>query len=76
MAQPYPERFMAAYPISRNLNNPQHDAPDLIIPMQDLGNQGGHSMSKYRWLASRRLAYHQNSSSKIHPALTSALIQG
>jgi putative SOS response-associated peptidase YedK len=48
MAQPYPERFMQAYPISRNLNNPQHNSPDLIIPMQGSGNQGGHSMSQYR----------------------------
>lgn len=48
MTQPYPERLMEAYPISRNLNNPQHDAPDLIIPMQVLGNQGGHSMNQYR----------------------------
>lgn len=32
MAQPYPERFMEAYPISRKVNSPQHDSPDLIEP--------------------------------------------
>lgn len=48
MTQPYPERFMDAYPISRNLNNPQHDSPDLIVPMQVLGYQAGHSMHQYR----------------------------
>lgn len=30
MAQPYPERFMEAYPVSRKVNSPQHDSPDLI----------------------------------------------
>jgi putative SOS response-associated peptidase YedK len=48
MAQPYPERLMQAYPISRNLNNPQHDAPDLIIPMHGSGYQGSHAMYQYR----------------------------
>jgi len=48
MAQPYPERLMETYPISRNLNNPQHDSPDLINPMQSLGNQSSHSMSQHR----------------------------
>ena len=27
MAQPYPERFMEAYPISRKVNNPKNDSP-------------------------------------------------
>jgi len=35
MAQPYPERFMEAYPISRNVNNPLYDSPDLIAPIQE-----------------------------------------
>lgn len=30
MAQPYPERFMEFYPISRRVNSPQNDSPDLI----------------------------------------------
>lgn len=30
MAQTYPERFMEAYPVSRKVNSPQHDSPDLI----------------------------------------------
>jgi putative SOS response-associated peptidase YedK len=34
MAQPYPERLMEAYPISRNINNPQHDTADLIAPVK------------------------------------------
>lgn len=32
MAQPYPERLMEVYPISRKVNSPQHDSPDLIEP--------------------------------------------
>lgn len=35
MARPYPERLMEAYPISRKIDNPQHDAPDLIEPAQE-----------------------------------------
>ncbi|MHB9100385.1 MAG: SOS response-associated peptidase [Sulfuricella sp.] len=35
MAQRYPERFMEAYPISRKVNSPQHDSPDLIEPEQE-----------------------------------------
>jgi putative SOS response-associated peptidase YedK len=35
MAQPYPERFMEAYPVSRKVNSPQHDSPDLIEPVQE-----------------------------------------
>lgn len=34
LAQPYPERLMEAYPVSRNVNNPQHDSADLITPIQ------------------------------------------
>lgn len=34
MAQPYPDRFMEAYPVSRKVNSPQHDSPDLIEPEQ------------------------------------------
>lgn len=33
MVKPYPERLMEAYPISRNINDPQHDSPDLIAPV-------------------------------------------
>ena len=33
MIKPYPERLMEAYPISRNINNPLHDSPDLIAPV-------------------------------------------
>lgn len=29
---PYPERLMAAYPVSRKLNSPTNDGPDLIVP--------------------------------------------
>lgn len=35
MAKPYPERLMEAYPISLNVNNPQHDSADLIVPVQE-----------------------------------------
>lgn len=34
MAQPYPDRFMEAYPVSRKVNSPQHDSPDLIEEQQ------------------------------------------
>jgi putative SOS response-associated peptidase YedK len=33
MTEPYPERLMEAYPVSREVNNPRHDAPDLIAPV-------------------------------------------
>ena len=33
MIKPYPERLMEAYPISREINNPQHDSPALIAPV-------------------------------------------
>lgn len=33
MALPYPERLMETYPVSRNVNNPLHDSPDLIVPI-------------------------------------------
>lgn len=29
---PYPERLMEAYPVSRKLNSPANDGPDLTIP--------------------------------------------
>lgn len=35
MTQPYSERYMEAYPISRKVNSPQHDSPDLIEPVQE-----------------------------------------
>jgi putative SOS response-associated peptidase YedK len=35
MAQPYPERFMEAYRVSRKVNSPQHDAADLIESAQE-----------------------------------------
>ena len=34
MTQPYPERFMEAYPISRKVNSPKNDSSDLIEPMK------------------------------------------
>lgn len=34
MVNPYPERLMEAYPISHNINDPQHDSPELIAPLQ------------------------------------------
>lgn len=33
MTEPYPERLMEAYPVSRELNNPHHDSPELITPV-------------------------------------------
>lgn len=41
MVPPYPERFMEAYPVSRKVNSPQHNSPDLmsrdlIEPAQEL----------------------------------------
>ena len=30
MTLPYPERFMEAYPVSRKVNSPKYDSPDLI----------------------------------------------
>ncbi|TCV82724.1 SOS response-associated peptidase [Sulfurirhabdus autotrophica] len=35
MAQPYPDRLMEAYPVSRKVNSPQHDSSDLIEPTQE-----------------------------------------
>ncbi len=35
MAQPYPDRFMEAYPVSRRVNSPQNDSPDLIEEAQE-----------------------------------------
>ncbi len=34
MTRPYPERFMEAYPVSRKVNSPKHDSPDLIEEVQ------------------------------------------
>lgn len=34
MTQPYPERLMEAFPISRRVNIPKNDAPDIIEPIQ------------------------------------------
>jgi putative SOS response-associated peptidase YedK len=34
MAQPYPERLMEAYPVSRDVNSPQHDMPELMDEVQ------------------------------------------
>ena len=34
MTLPYPDRFMEAYPVSRKVNSPQHDSPDLIEDIQ------------------------------------------
>jgi len=47
MAQPYPERLMETYPISRNVNNPRHDAPDLIMPIRESDKPQHHSMSAH-----------------------------
>lgn len=43
MAQPYPERLMEAYPISRNVNDPQHDSPDLIVAIRESAKAADHS---------------------------------
>lgn len=45
MAQPYPERLMEAYPISRNVNNPQQDSPDLIVPIRESAKTVDQAMS-------------------------------
>jgi putative SOS response-associated peptidase YedK len=34
MALPYPDRFMEAYPVSRKVNSPKYDSPDLIEEVQ------------------------------------------
>ena len=34
MTLPYPERFMEAYPVSRKVNSPKYDSPDLIEEVQ------------------------------------------
>ena len=34
MAQPYPDRLMEAYPVSRKVNSPKYDSPDLIEEVQ------------------------------------------
>lgn len=44
MARPYPERLMEAYPISRKIDSPQYDSPDLIEPAQNESNAGGNPL--------------------------------
>lgn len=60
MAQPYPERLMEAYPISRNVNNPLHDSPDVILPIREADKTGEHSLTaglhRHRSRKSTRLA--------------------
>jgi putative SOS response-associated peptidase YedK len=34
MTLPYRERFMEAYPVSRKVNSPKYDSPDLIEEVQ------------------------------------------
>jgi putative SOS response-associated peptidase YedK len=34
MALPYPERLMEAYPVSRKVNSPKYDSPDLMDEVQ------------------------------------------
>ena len=34
MSLPYPDRFMEAYPVSRKVNSPKNDSPDLIDEVQ------------------------------------------
>lgn len=34
MSLPYPERLMQAYPVSRKVNSPRNDSPDLIEEVQ------------------------------------------
>src|SRR5450759_3187554 len=34
MTLPYPERFMEAYPVSRKVNSPKFDSPDLLHEVQ------------------------------------------
>lgn len=34
MIGPYPERFMEAYPVSRKVNSPSNDGPELVEPLQ------------------------------------------
>jgi putative SOS response-associated peptidase YedK len=45
MAHPYPERLMEAYPISRNINNPLHDSPDVIVPIREADKTGVRSIT-------------------------------
>lgn len=35
MTQPYPERLMEFHPVSRNVNSPRNDSPDLIEAIQE-----------------------------------------
>ena len=34
MSLPYPDRFMEAYPVSRKVNSPKYDSPDLMEEVQ------------------------------------------
>ena len=43
MTHPYPERFMETYPVSRNVNSPQHDSPELIVPICESIGSNNHS---------------------------------
>ncbi len=44
MARPYPERLMETYPISRKIDSPQYDSPDLIEPAQNERNAAGNPL--------------------------------
>jgi putative SOS response-associated peptidase YedK len=35
MALPYPDNFMEAHPVSRKVNSPKYDSPDLIEELQE-----------------------------------------
>jgi putative SOS response-associated peptidase YedK len=39
LTRPYPERFMEAYPVSRKVNSPRNDSPDLVEQEQLLGSK-------------------------------------
>ena len=34
MALPYPDRFMESYPVSRKVNSPKNDSPDMMEEVQ------------------------------------------
>ena len=36
MLGPYPERLMEAYPVSRQVNYPKNDGPDLFAPLAEV----------------------------------------
>ena len=35
LLKPYPAELMTAYPVSKLVNSPQNDSPELIEPIQD-----------------------------------------